>query len=148
MGNAILRSIIGVLVFAFAMASVVMIVNNVSVNYELNESGDDIFVNLTNGTAFINDTYDQMNLQKDEVIEQDIESGEDSWYSMMRGGYKLIKLPFTIAGGTYEIIFKTGQLIASKMGIPEFVVKVFYTVVFVMVLFTLAAYVFRFSPGD
>ena len=111
--------------------------------YDIDSSEEDI-LNATIREK-MNDTISNFEQTKDDILEQEIESGEDSWYSMLRGAYIVIKSPFTLAGNMFDVLGDIGNAVSRKLGLSPWIFQMGIVALGIIVMGIIIAKVFRFE---
>ena len=132
------KYLLAFVLFSFVIVSSLFVFNNINDNYELNLNIDDDF----NGTYNkINETYDLSQEIKSDVIDAEIEGGDESWESMTKGSYKGVKRGIT---NSFGLVGATLNDISAAVGIPSFVIVFVLTAITIVTIFSLISMIFRY----
>ena len=108
-------------------------------NYNLNSSQDLASSEVFNITQ---NMYDETISMKDETLAAELEGEDQTWDSMIKGGYsavRLIKNSFGLVGGLIGAVGKTFH-------IPEEITIVAIVAIVLTIIFGIIYLVFRFKP--
>jgi len=146
-GVTFTKLMLSFLLFLFFMAAGFLLINDMAKTYDVDIEEQDILNTSENITQHLDETIDLIEREKDDITAQEIESGEDSWFSMLRGVYKVIKLPFTVAFGTLNVVGDVANAIAAQLGLPRVVIDVVIASITLIFLGIIIAKVFRFQES-
>ena len=116
-----------------------LIFGNVIDTYDINTTTDDAGFNNVYNT--INETYDISMDMKNETLDAETEGGDESWESLVKGGYgavRLIRNSFVLANDMLHAI-------SLHLGIPQFIVDVAIIAITICIIFAIIYLVFRFK---
>ena len=135
---------IGMVIFSLFIVGGVLIVQDAVTEYELNITTDE----FSDVYDTANDMYDIGKGMKEDVLEGEIEGGDESWESMTKGGYSAI----SFFRSTFSIFGQILEALAKQLGFgdDENVSNIF-TLTFTIILtilgiFAIIYMVFRFQP--
>lgn len=125
--------------FSFIIASTLFVFNDINESYGGTIDIDDDFEGTYNQ---INETYDLSQDVKEDVVEQKIGSGDESWESMTKGSYKSTKRSIT---GSFGIVGATLNDVSKAIGIPDFIIVFAITAIVIVSIFSLIYMIFRYG---
>lgn len=129
------KYLLAILAFMVLVVGSIFIISDMVGNYGLSDpSGefDSVYTNM-------GEMYNLSKDVKDATLKADIEGADQSWDSMVKGGYssvRLLKNSFKIVGDMIETL-------AIKLGVPAFFVMAALTALMIMVVFGIVYLIFR-----
>lgn len=144
--------LIGFLLLAVFVVGGTMMLNDINENYGAEAAAEGGFpdgyeaVNLSDddfGGVYdkIDEIYGITNDAKNHTLYDDIEGGSDSWESMTKGSYSALRL----VSGTVPLFFNITTTVATKIGVPPFLVNVAYIAFLITIIFGIIYMIFRFK---
>jgi hypothetical protein len=136
------KFVLAFMCFSVFMVGGVMIFGHTIDNYDVNTTRDEVFDEVYNK---INDTYDIGKDLNEDVFDADVEGGDESWSSMIRGGYNAIKSTILDAIPMMRTIL---EAVSIKLGLGtegRWLVDFAITAVVVSLIFAAIYMFFRFK---
>ena len=132
--------LINILLVTLFVIGGVMMIDDMADNYDSVNMTSEDFMNVT-------DTVSEMfNLSvdsKENVLDQEISSGDESWESMTKGSYTAIR---GVVRGTFSIIHVMIFSVAEKLQIPPVFIIIIYTIITISAIASIIYMIFRFKP--
>ena len=141
---AIEKFLIGVAIFTAFMIGGSMIYGNVIDTYDVNTTIDDTGINEKVYNR-INETYTLSKEIEQDVFEGDVDSGDESWATMIAGGYKAIRKTFTMASSSLSMAGEILESIGEELHIPPFLISLALYSLIITLVFGAIYMFFRFK---
>jgi hypothetical protein len=129
--------VISLIVFSvFILGSTFMIT-------DLNNNYDDVNIStdeFSDTYDVINDTYGLSQDTNDKVLNAEIQGGEESIDSTVKGGYGALRL----IRGTFSLVSAIINDISENLNIPTFMVQAAITALTIMIIFGIIYMIFKF----
>ena len=123
-----------------------LIIADMTATYDITDANETDIIDADVAKS-LNETIVLFEAQKADIINQTIESGEDSWFSMLRGVYTAIKTPFTVAGNVFNAFALISNAVGRKLGIPPWIGQVAIVAIGIVFVGILIAKIFRFQES-
>ena len=91
----------------------------------------------------IDEVYGITSDAKDDTLGADIDE-TDSWESMTKGSYSAVRL----VGGSVPMFMNITSVVAEKVGVPSFMVKIAYVAFVITIIFGIIYMIFRYEPSN
>lgn len=133
--------LIGLLVFSIFIIGGTFIWGDISRNYDVNTTNDSggSFSEVYNLT---DEMYDLSVDFKNETLAAEIEGGDQSWESLIKGGYSALGLIPT----SFKLVGNILNAISKELGIPRFFVDGAVIALIISIVFSVIYMLFRFIP--
>jgi len=131
--------LIGLALFSLVMVSGTFIFAGMIDSYDLDVTTDDIGFNNTYDVA--DELYDNFGNIKNETLFADVEGGDESADSLIKGGYKAIKnspKAVSLVGAIFEDI-------SNELNIPQFFVTFAVLILGLSIIFAIIYFIFRYK---
>lgn len=130
--------LIALVIFGVIILAGVFTVGNLEDNYNVSMSDDKLGNISSQATTILASTYNISQGQKDQVMGGEV-STEDSWSSMIKGGYSALRL----ITGSFSLVGNTIYAIASALNVPTFFITALLTILTIAIIFSIIYIVFR-----
>lgn len=130
---------IGILLFSFFLVGGTFMFEGLDKSYDLTVTKDDVGLNDTYN--IIDEMYDDVDVMKDESLKADVEGGDQTTDSIIKGAYKAVKL----VPNSVRLVNTIIQDISKVMEIPPFITTTIMTLIFIITVFGVIYLIFRFK---
>jgi len=132
------KYLLGILAFSLVIFVGLNAFTNMVTNYDISTNATNEF----NSTyKMLNETYQLSQNMKEDVTGGEVEGGEQSWESMVRGGYSAVRL----IGNSFILVGSVLSDIMGVIGLPEEFHVFAMTAIVILVIFSIIYMVFRFK---
>jgi hypothetical protein len=133
------KILLGMLLFSSMVVSGMIFYGGVINSYDLNTTVEDAgFTDVYNISKKI---YDDTTIIKNETIRADVEGSDQSIDSIVKGGYKAVKL----VPDSISLINKIVNSIVKEIGIPTEFLLFFMSAVMITIIFAVIYLIFKFK---
>jgi len=132
--------LIAFLMVTFFVVGGTMMITDINNNYGsmgVNISDDD----FTEVYDTSQDIYEISAGAKEATLEGEIEGGSTSWESMIKGSYSALRL----IRSSFTLFTNITNAVAKKIGIPEFIVSIAFTIFALLIIFGIIYMLFRYK---
>jgi len=132
--------LIAFLMVTFFVVGGTMMIADINNNYGsmgVNISDDD----FTEVYDTSQDIYEISSGAKEATLEGEIEGGSTSWESMIKGSYSALRL----IRSSFTLFTNITNAVAKKIGIPEFIVSIAFTIFALLIIFGIIYMLFRYK---
>jgi len=129
--------LIGLVLFSAVMVSAVLMITNVSSNYDVTVDTSD----FDDSYNISGSMYDLSQDMKNKSLEAETEGADESWESLVKGSYSTIRL----ISDSFVFVGDIAEATAKTLNIPPFLIKLLMTVLAISIIFAIIYLVFRFK---